>query len=145
MQLSSSVFVVDTLIPAKYTCQGDDINPPLTIIGVPPTTASLALIMHDPDAPIAGGFTHWVVYDIPPSLTEIPEKTQAIGTAGVNSAGKTSYSGPCPATGRHHYSFKIYALDTKVDTAGLDKTKLEANMDGHILAQAELVGLYEKT
>ncbi len=142
MQLTSSAFVDNGMIPVKYTCQGQDINPDLIIEGIAENTKSLALIMDDPDAPI-GTWVHWVVFDIP-VIGRIEENTIP-GKQGKNTAGRLNYHGPCPPSGTHRYFFKIYALDSFLD---LDKyatkAELESSMQGHILDQAQLVGLYKK-
>lgn len=142
MRLRSSAFENNQLIPSKYTCQGEDVNPPLIIEGTPEGAVSLALIVDDPDAPI-GTWVHWVVFDIP---LFVSIKENAIpGKQGINDFGKRDYGGPCPPSGTHRYFFKIYALDRELGLKeGLDKDALERAMQGHILAQAELIGLYKK-
>ncbi len=146
MTIQSPVFLNDQNIPLKYTCDGQGINPPLEFSGVPEQARSLALIMHDPDAPVAGGFTHWVIYNISPMTALIPENTSPAGASlGQNGAGKTGYTGPCPPSGTHHYFFKVYALDTQLQIGNPPtKDELERAMQGHILAQARLVGLYAR-
>ncbi len=140
----SPVFESGKLIPAKYTCDGDEINPPITINGIPKEAKSLVLILEDPDAP-RGTFDHWVVWDIPPTLRKIEERS-APGTEGLNSAGQKSYVGMCPPSGTHRYFFKIYALDTKLmlNPNSTRKKEVEKVMQGHILAKGELVGLYKR-
>jgi len=145
LKITSSAFSNNGNIPMKYTCEGEQVNPPLDITGTPSGTKSLALIVHDPDAPMKGGFTHWVVWNIDPSTTSIPEAFNA-GEQGLNGAQKTGYIGMCPPTGTHHYHFMVYALDTKLDISKqTGKGGLEKAMKGHILAQGELVGLYKKS
>ncbi len=144
MKLLSSAFQNNQSVPSKYTCQGENTNPELQISEAPEAAKTLALIMHDPDAPMPGGFTHWVVYNIPPNTNEILENTEPTGTAGMNGADKTGYAGPCPPSGQHRYFFKLYALDNKLDIQSADKSALEKAMAGHIIDQAELVGLYQK-
>jgi len=143
LSVKSDAFENNTLIPAKYTCDGDNVNPPLTINGVPNETKSLVLIVDDPDAPM-GTWDHWVVWNIPPA-GKIEENTIP-GTEGMNSARKHSYGGPCPPWGTHRYFFKVYALDTKLDlNPNSHKKDVEKAMKGHILAKGELVGLYHRS
>ncbi len=142
MRLSSPAFEHNGSLPEKFTCQGDSINPALTIEGIPAGTKSLALIMDDPDA-ASGDFVHWVVYDIPVNAG-IEEKSIP-GEQGVNSSGRQDYVGPCPPTGAHRYFFKVYALDKMLNLEkGLRKPDLEKAIGPHILAKAELIGLYKK-
>ena len=136
MKLTSSAFQNNQFIPAKYTCDGEDINPPLTISDVPAQAKSLVLIVDDPDAP-GGTFTHWVVANISPTTREIREGTLPEGAIEYgNDFGKLDYGGPCPPSGTHRYFFRLFALDTDFTTI--------ASMQGHILAQAELIGLYQR-
>jgi len=146
LKITSSAFQANQPIPKKYTCQGDNINPNLKIDGVPAAAKSLALILHDPDAPREGGFTHWVVWNIPVQTSEISENSVPQGAVqGQNGAGKNTYIGPCPPTGSHRYYFYVYALDVNLDLrATTDKAGLEAAMDGHIIDQGELMGTYQK-
>jgi Raf kinase inhibitor-like YbhB/YbcL family protein len=145
MSLSSSAFSAGQAIPADYTCKGADASPPLEWSDAPQDTRSFVLIMDDPDAM---GWVHWVVYDLPAATTGLPEAsredTLAEGAAmGKNSWGNTAYGGPCPPIGSHHYSFRIYAADTLLDLSGeADKSAAEKALQGHILAQAELIGVY---
>jgi len=142
MKLSSPSFENNALIPAKFTCQGQDINPELLIEGAPLGTKSLALIMDDPDAPM-GTWVHWVVYNIKP-VSRI-EENSVPGKQCINNFGRKSYGGPCPPSGTHRYFFKIYALDTVLNLKeGISKADLETAMAAHILEKAELVGLYQK-
>lgn len=142
MELRSSAFENNGHIPAKYTCQGEDVSPPLTIGDVPPSAESLALIVDDPDAPM-GTWVHWVVYDMP-VLSRIDENSIP-GKQGRNDFGKRDYGGPCPPSGTHRYFFKIYALDQKLDLGeGISKKELEKSMEGHILDKAELIGSYKR-
>jgi Raf kinase inhibitor-like YbhB/YbcL family protein len=153
LTLSSSAFLDGGVIPAAYTCDGQrDQNPPLTIDGVPDETVSLALIVHDPDVPkeikADGNFDHWVLFNIPSSTGEI-ESGARIGTPGANGAGNSSYTGPCPPPqyepSEHRYYFKLYALDTELSLdAGSSRTDVEKAMQGHIVAEAQLVGRYKK-
>jgi hypothetical protein len=149
MQLASSAFDHQEKIPSKYTCDGANINPPLAISGVPEGTHSLALIMEDPDVPRDlrkdGMWDHWVVYNIPPDLTGIGEAEEPPGTPGIGTANNTTYFGPCPPDREHRYFFKLYALDRRLNLpAGSSKAQVEAAMEGHILAQSELMGRYER-
>lgn len=142
MRISSPAFEHNAFIPVKFSCQGKGVNPPLAIEGVPKETKSLALIVDDPDAP-GGDFVHWVVYNAP--VIGRVEENSVFGKQGVNSSGRLDYVSPCPPTGVHRYLFKIYALDTLLDLkAGISKADLESAMVGHILDQAQLVGLYQK-
>ena len=143
MKLTSPDFEPGKLIPKKFTCDGDDINPTLMIEGIPTETKSLALIVDDPDAPL-GTWVHWVVYDIP--VVSRIEENSIPGKQGINDFGRNEYGGPCPPSGTHRYFFKIYALDTELALGeGVDKKALEEAMQGHIVDQAELIGLYKKS
>jgi hypothetical protein len=145
LKISSPAFKDKELIPAKYTCDGQDVSPPLAIEGVPADAKSLALIMDDPDAP-RGTWVHWVVWNIDPKTSEIRENAAPPGVRqGVNDFRTKKYGGPCPPSGTHRYFFKLYALDATLNL-GPDTTKaaLEAAMKGHILVQAETVGLYKR-
>jgi Raf kinase inhibitor-like YbhB/YbcL family protein len=151
--ISSPAFSQNSEIPIRYTCQGDDVSPAVDWSAPPAETKSLALIMDDPDAP-AGTWVHWVVYNLPPDATGIPESaSQGKSTSGnlprstiqgKNSFNRINYGGPCPPFGEHHYIFHLYALDTIIRGEALDKAALLKAMDGHILAQDELTGLYKK-
>jgi Raf kinase inhibitor-like YbhB/YbcL family protein len=142
LSVSSPAFENNKLIPSKYTCDGDNVNPPLTIEGVPDGTKSLVLIVDDPDAPM-GTWDHWIVWNIPPT-SKIEENTVP-GTEGVNDSRKHSYGGPCPPSGTHRYFFKVYALDTKLDLNPNSRKKdVEKAMQGHMLAKGELIGLYRR-
>ncbi|MBS1503526.1 MAG: YbhB/YbcL family Raf kinase inhibitor-like protein [Bacteroidetes bacterium] len=144
LTITSSSFSNNGMIPKKYTCQGDQVNPPLHISGIPSGAKSLALILHDPDAQHPGGFTHWVMWNLPTD-GRIAENFKG-GTQGLNGAGKTGYIGMCPPSGVHHYHFMVYALDKLLTLdKNTDKAGLEKAMAGHIVAQGDLVGLYEKT
>jgi Raf kinase inhibitor-like YbhB/YbcL family protein len=143
LQVSSPAFDANGYIPAKYSCEGQSVNPPISIKGIPAGTNSLALIVDDPDAP-KGNFDHWIIWNIDPGAT-ISENT-APGIEGKNGRGENKYTGPCPPTGVHHYHFKVYALDRKLDLkADASKAELETAMKGHELARGELVGLYQKS
>lgn len=153
-KILSSAFRDGETIPARYTCTGEDISPPLAWKEVPENTRSLALIVDDPDAPDPKAprmtWVHWLLYDIPPSITALEEAVPAgklpPGTRqGINDWKRTGYGGPCPPVGRHRYYFKLYALDTVLDDLGNPvKTRLENAMKGHVLAQAVLMGTYQK-
>ncbi len=142
LRITSSAFVHKGLIPAKYTCDSDDVNPPLKIDGIPERAQSLVLIVDDPDAPM-GTWDHWVVWNIPPARNI--EENSVPGTEGLNDFGKHSYGGPCPPSGTHRYFFKIYALDTKLSLNPNSRKKdVERAMEGHILAKGEILGLYAR-
>jgi Raf kinase inhibitor-like YbhB/YbcL family protein len=153
LAITSPVFAQNAAIPVKYTCQGSDISPALEWPASPAGTKSLALIMDDPDAPV-GVWVHWIVYNLPPDTRGLQESasqgksTQAnlpSGTLqGKNSFNRVNYGGPCPPSGEHHYRFHLYALDITISGETLDKTALLKVMEGHILSQGELVGLYKK-
>lgn len=143
MKLTSPKFGNNEFIPKKFTCEGEDINPALTIEDIPADTQSLALIVDDPDAPM-GMWVHWVVYNIPKGASRI-EENSIPGEQGNNDFGRQNYGGPCPPSGTHRYFFKIYALDRELNLkSGLAKKELEKAMQGHILDKAELIGLYKK-
>ena len=140
--VQSMAFANNGHIPPKYTCEGENVNPPLEISDIPEDTKSLALIMEDPDAP-GGDFTHWLIWNVSPS-EEIAENSNQ-GISGMNDFGKTGYGGPCPPSGVHHYYFKIYALDKELNiSAGESKAALLEGMNGHILATGELMGRFKK-
>lgn len=142
MKLTSPEFEHKGLIPGKFTCQGDDVNPALIIEGLPGEAKSLALIVDDPDAPM-GTWVHWVVYDIP--VVAKIEQDSIPGTQGNNSFGRKDYGGPCPPSGTHRYFFKLYALDRQLNPdEEISKEGLEKAMQGHILDKTELIGLYKK-
>ncbi len=151
MQLTSAVFQQGAEIPSYYTSDGEDVSPELSWKDAPGKTKSFALIMHDPDAPRPGGFTHWVVYNIPPETGHLEEKVPreeqvpGLGTQGKNDAGKIGYMGPAPPSGTHRYFMRLFALNLLLDLApGATHRQVNAAMKGHILAQAELMGTYEK-
>jgi hypothetical protein len=154
LALTSTAFEPGGAIPAEYTCQGKNVSVPLAWSGLPVGTRSLALIVDDPDAPDPAApkmtWVHWVLYNIPPTATGLPEavepKALPAGTLeGRNDWGRTGYGGPCPPVGRHRYFFKLYALDVALPDLGQpDKARLERAMQGHVLAQQQLVGTYAK-
>ncbi len=142
MKISSPEFEHNEMIPSQFTCDGEDINPTLIIEDIPLETKSLALIVDDPDAPM-GTWVHWVVYDIP--VTNQIQEDSIPGKQGMNDFRKKDYGGPCPPSGTHRYFFKLYALDQELNLdEGLSKRDAENAMEGHILAQAELIGLYKR-
>ncbi len=144
LQLTSPAFEDNQTIPEQYTCRGENINPPLNINNVPPDAKSLALILHDPDA-VGGDFTHWVLWNVPPSAHAIAVNSVSEGAVqGVNGAGENKYTGPCPptGTGTHHYLFEVYALDKSFNLdPATDKSKLAQAIKNHILIQHTLSGL----
>jgi Raf kinase inhibitor-like YbhB/YbcL family protein len=154
LTLTSGAFDEGESIPTKYTCQGEDISPPLSWSGIPEEAESLALIVDDPDAPDPEApkmtYVHWVLYNIPPAASGLlqgvtPDKLPPGTEEGLNDWRRTGYGGPCPPIGRHRYFHKLYVLDTKL--TGLDnptKAELEQAMQGHVIAQTELVGTYAK-
>jgi hypothetical protein len=143
MKILSPEFENNGFIPKKFTCQGEDISPALIIEDIPKEAQSLALIVDDPDASM-GTWVHWVVFDIP--LISRIEENSIPGKQGRNDSGRNEYGSPCPPSGTHRYFFKIYALDKILNlNEGIAKKELEKAMEGHILGQAELIGLYKKT
>jgi Raf kinase inhibitor-like YbhB/YbcL family protein len=146
MKIDSPAFSENEMIPSKYTCDGDDINPPLNITGIPGNAESIVLVVDDPDAP-GKTWVHWTVWNIDPAVAEIPENSVPDGAIeGVTDFGTPGYGGPCPPSGTHRYFFKVYALDTTLDldTSATVKDIEEAIKD-KILDSAELVGLYERS
>lgn len=144
MKIVSQAFGHNEIMPAKFTCDGENVNPPLSISEVPEGTASLVLVVDDPDAP-GGTFTHWIVYNLDPTVSEIAENNlKDEEFRGKNSFGTFDYGGPCPPRGMHHYRFKLYALDTMLTLYKPDLDELTNAMDAHILDQAELVALYKR-
>jgi Raf kinase inhibitor-like YbhB/YbcL family protein len=143
ISISSPAFQAGGDIPAKFTCNGTNVSPELQIGGVPNEAKSLALIVDDPDAPRAL-FTHWIVWNIDPKTTRVAENSApTAGVQGTNDFGKRNYGGPCPPSGTHRYFFKIFALDTKLESKpGARRAELDAAMRGHVLAQGELMGRY---
>ncbi len=152
MKLTSSAFTEGAKIPSKYTCDGQNVNPPLTISDVPAKAKSLVLIMDDPDIPdfVKQKFgiqvwDHWIVFNVPPETREIPEGKNPPGVVGRNTGGNNSYGGPCPPDREHRYFFKLYALNTELDLPeGATKAEVEKAMKNHILAEAKLMGRYER-
>jgi len=150
LELKSTAFSDGAAIPARYSCDGADVSPPLAWSGAPAGTKSFALIAEDPDAP-AGTWTHWIVYDLPPRCTGLPAAipkgnyVPGGGKQGLTSFRSVGYGGPCPPSGRHRYFFFLYALDRPTGLpAGASKEQLRATMKGHILAEACLMGTYAR-
>lgn len=145
MNISSSAFKHNDYIPKKYTCDGYDINPPLEFHDIPEEAKSLVLIVDDPDAP-NGTWVHWTMWNINPHRTHISHNSLPHEVSlGITSFGSRGYGGPCPPSGIHHYHFKLYALDTKLDLPDdTQANELEEAMNEHILEQATLVGLYKR-
>jgi Raf kinase inhibitor-like YbhB/YbcL family protein len=152
MEIRSLAFAPNTLIPRRHTCEGEDTAPPLQWSGVPTSAASLVLIVDDPDAPDPAApqrtWVHWVLYNLPPQADGLPEGGHPLpeGTQqGLNDWRRSGYGGPCPPIGRHRYFFKLYALDRMLPVLQQPtKAAVEQAMQGHVLAQAELVGTYQK-
>jgi Raf kinase inhibitor-like YbhB/YbcL family protein len=155
MQLHSTAFAAGTAIPARYTCDGDDVSPPLSWTDPPRGTKSFALVVDDPDAPDPKAprrvWVHWVVYDLPAGAHSLREAVRTAADLpkgarmGKNDWGKAAWGGPCPPVGRHRYFHKLYALDVALgDRGALTKRELETAMKGHVLARVELVGTYER-
>ena len=143
MTLNSPVFKQNGHIPSKYTCEGEDVSPPLAWEGVPDDAKSLVLIIDDPDAPDPKApkmvWVHWVVYNIPSDTRSLPESAGKL-----NDFKKTAYGGPCPPISRHRYFHKLYALDVTLDLRGATKSQIEQAMQGDVPANAELIGTYQK-
>ncbi|MGA7293721.1 MAG: YbhB/YbcL family Raf kinase inhibitor-like protein [Terriglobales bacterium] len=151
MQLTSTAFKSGDKIPSRYTCEGTNVSPEFSWTGSPAEAKAFALIMHDPDAARPGGFTHWVLYNIPADTFRIPDAVPTqkaiaeIGTQGQNDAGKIGYTGPCPPSGTHRYVVRLFALDLILKLPpGAKHEELKDAMKGHILAQAELMGTCAK-
>ncbi|MGB9927041.1 MAG: YbhB/YbcL family Raf kinase inhibitor-like protein [Methanosarcina sp.] len=142
IKVFSSAFQANGTIPRKYTCKGENINPPLQFEGIPEEAESLVLIMDDPDAPMKT-FTHWIVWNIEP-VAKI-EEDSIPGIEGLNDFRKIGYGGPCPPSGTHRYFFRVYALDRQIELkAGAGRKELESEMIGHIVAEGELMGKVSK-
>lgn len=151
MQLSSSAFQQARSIPIKFTCDGENVSPAFSWRGAPAQTKSFALIMLDPDAPGWGGFSHWVLYNIPASIAALPstlsraERVAGTCVQGRNDSGEIGYTGPCPPSGTHRYLIRLFALDAELDLeAGASRRQLQEAMRGHVLGQAELTGTYAR-
>ena len=140
MKLTSPSFGNNGYIPKKFSCHGEEISPELLIENIPGSAKTLALLVVDPDAP-SGAWTHWILYNMP-FLSRIPE-AGAPGEMGMNSSGKASYDGPCPPSGVHHYIFKLFALDTELKfNKPPDRKAFEKAIEGHVIEEAELTGLF---
>ena len=150
LELTSPAFSEGEMIPARYTCDGSDISPALSWSGVPKTAKSLALICDDPDAPM-GTWVHWVLFNIPADAVGLPAEISSAATLengarhGKNDFRRLGYGGPCPPGGTHRYFFRLYALDTALDLdSGITKAQLVEAMQGHILAEGQLMGKYQR-
>jgi len=151
MQLASAVFHQGAEIPSYYTSEGENVSPELSWSDAPANTKSFVLVMHDPDAPRPGGFTHWVLYNIPAITLHVEDKVPnqesvpGLGIQGKNDSGRIGYIGPAPPSGAHRYFFRLFAIDKMLELApGATHKEVSAAIKGHILAQAELMGTYEK-
>jgi hypothetical protein len=145
LRISSGAFQPHGRIPERYTVDAENVSPPLEWTGAPDGTRSFAFVVHDPDAPLVDGFTHWVLYGIPGSVNGLPEATDDF-VKGTNSLGNEGYFGPAPPPGHgvHHYFFWVYALDSDLDLQpGLDRRSLLERIEDHVIEQARVVGLYE--
>jgi Raf kinase inhibitor-like YbhB/YbcL family protein len=144
--VTSSAFTEGEMIPRKFTCDADDINPPLALAGVPAAAKSLVLIVDDPDAP-RGTWTHWLIWNIDPATYGIRENSVPAGAVlGKNDFGRTPYGGPCPPSGVHRYFFKFYALDSRLALKdGASRKDLEKAMRGHVIAEGQLMGKYQRS
>jgi Raf kinase inhibitor-like YbhB/YbcL family protein len=144
LSVGSAGFSNGGAIPRQFTCDDADLSPELHWQPAPADTKSIAVVMDDPDAPV--DFTHWLVYNLPPGVRELPQGATRRGAAeGVNSFGRIGYGGPCPPRGNpHHYVFRVYALDRMLDLpAGATRRQVDAAMSGHVLAQGQIVGIYQ--
>jgi len=145
MKISSAAFENNSFIPSKYTCEGQEINPPLEFRDVPEDTKSLVLIVDDPDAPMKT-WVHWTIWNIDAKTTQILQNSCPKGAVeGITSFGRTGYGGPCPPSGTHRYFFKLFALDKMLDLSPNSHVRdIESTIEGHIIRKAELIGLYKK-
>lgn len=145
MRISSPAFADNHEIPVDYTCDGENINPPLIIADVPEEAQSLVLIVDDPDAP-SGIFTHWLVWNIEPSIEDVSEgEVPQGGVEGENDGNEKGYTGPCPPSGTHRYFFHLYALDKNLDLkSSADRGEVEDEMDGHVISETQFMGLYSR-
>lgn len=148
LAIKSSAFNEGGSIPSQYTCDGEDISPPLSWQDEPKNTKSFVLIVDDPDAPV-GNWVHWILFNIPEAIHELSENLSSLPNGaqfGKNSWEKSTYGGPCPPNGEHRYFFKLYALDTLLNLpAGATKSQIESAMRGHIIATAKLLGKYKRS
>jgi Raf kinase inhibitor-like YbhB/YbcL family protein len=157
LTLTSSAFDHGSTIPKEYTCDGEEVNPPLSIGNIPKEAKSLVLIVDDPDIPepvkkarLIEKYDHWILYNLPPSVAEIESPYKGEALMGINSAGSQSYAGPCPPKDfeptLHRYVFQLYALDEELELSeGASESEVRKAMKGHILAKAELIGIYDRT
>jgi Raf kinase inhibitor-like YbhB/YbcL family protein len=152
MKITSTAFADNTSIPVKYSCDGKGVNPPLDFLDIPKGTKSLALLVDDPDVPKnllpAGVFDHWVIYNIEPTVSSIKEESIPPGVQGLNGSEKIGYTPPCPPDRQHRYFFKLYALDSTLsfpDASKVNKKMVIDAMRGHIIEEAELIGLYNRS
>ncbi len=146
LTIESPAFNTNTLMPIQYTCNGENHSPALRWHGAPAGTASYVLIVDDPDAP-KGTWVHWLLFNIPATLSQLPEATElpADAISGKNSWDKQGYGGPCPPSGTHRYYFKLYALDTRLTVnSSVNKDDILNAMEGHVLGMSELIGLYKQ-
>lgn len=145
IKVSSTAFYHNDFIPQKYSCDGEDINPPIKIENVPVEAKSLVLIVDDPDAPM-GTWNHWLMWNIDPQINEIQENSVPGGAVlGTNDFGKLEYGGPCPPSGVHRYFFRVFALDTMLNLpVGAKRSELEKAMENHLIDQGELMGKYQR-
>lgn len=144
MNISIDAFQDDLPIPSKYTCDGEDARPVISIADIPENTQSFALIVDDPDAP-NGTWTHWLVWNIPADTAQIGAALPDDAVQGTTSAGSSDWHGPCPPSGTHRYYWHLYALDTKLDLTGsADAPALRSALEGHVLDQAQYMGTYER-
>lgn len=144
MKITSSAFEYNQYIPKKYTCDGENVNPPLTFSEVPSEAKSLVLIVSDPDAP-SGDWTHWIVFNISPDIKNVDEYSTPKGTVARNSFSKNEYGGPCPPSGTHRYIFALYALDTILSLdRNVDKKTVLKSINSHVLSQTEITGVYSR-
>jgi Raf kinase inhibitor-like YbhB/YbcL family protein len=151
MEITSSAFENNSDMPMKYTCDGDDVSPPLSIEGLPNRTAAVALICDDPDASSKKNFTHWVLFNLPPNSPTLHEHLPSTpqlpdgSCQGVNDFGKVGYGGPCPPKGAHHYRFTAFALDAPLNVPpSSSRSDVEAAMQGHVLGRAQLTAVYNR-
>ena len=150
IKITSTAFENNGLIPAKYTCDEENISPPLQWEQIPEETKSIALICDDPDAPM-GTRVHWILFNLPKETRELTENIPVSdtlangGSQGITDFGRAGYGGPCPPSGTHRYFFKIYALNTKIDMdSSADKSQLLKAMEGHVISQGQLIGKYKR-
>jgi Raf kinase inhibitor-like YbhB/YbcL family protein len=151
MRLTSPAFSPENPIPRRFTCEGENVNPELSWQDAPPAAKAFVLIVHDPDAPRAGGYTHWVLYNLPAQANRIPENlprqetVPGFGLQGKNDAGKIGYTGPCPPSGQHRYFFRLSALDREISIApGATLKEVAEAMSKHVIDRAELMGTYAR-